>query len=1400
MQVTAVQHVPANTPPTPPTILEEHRNPYGEPQTVLSTEAPVLPLYSDVESSADEGGPLSPLQKIAQEMDSLDALESEIRDKVTPLSPVSSRASSVSSKSSRESRKARKYLYDKPDSSRASSTTGFEGTEFSFGEPVRQGRESISIRSVSSYASRPQNRTSNLRKEILRSPDEAKQTATMDLFQFTKARLRDVAFRTPHYGTAARTPELLQREMLSVIFGWNDDIRSLIHDELSRQRPGSASGVLLAKWLGDMGADDMASMIGSESMTSSDWMLLALNSIGHDSQKKVGEAFVQRLLEKGDIHPAVAILLGLGEYNDAIEVYVSQGYWMESVMLTCLTCPSDWGRQSFLIRKWGESAMQQGQAELAVRCFSCTSIETSEPWFSPRAQQDVAYAAQQQRLMGDPMSAGSGPLGSPPQSPPSRSGSGRLTAKNASLKLITSFSARGVAPATAAAAANQVGVTPIAESALSPGGQQSWRQKTRTLRDPSSARTATPGGYSRRKRLPSKSDIERAKQEAAELATPMTAARDFATPSLSTHSRRTSNASSVPEPATALKPTSRSDARSLAPPSVHDEDYLPSPSQGVFTKFRDQSRTRAREHSRDRKPEGLAVHIMETRYTDKTYPAPDTGTEGSQYSETPAASLAEEPSPPNTGNSVKARAIDNYINSVEQARTAAREERASSRAQSRARGQSRRRDESRAGRGASRVREPSETRSHGNVRYIKPAKRSPSSPVPMSPEEIAQASQRGSRLEPEPATTDDENFYKITSPVDSHKSLRSAKSEMSRRVRNRSPEGALGRADSGRGRSANREASSPGLAAHTAEEIDETNSDGQRHYKRTRSSSRRPDDDLQARRAASRNTRARSGSRRPAPREEMIGMSMPDSSMAGIADDDISESSYTAASEPGRRKPRGLNRKELAAKELEQRRLSLARRPSAPAIPLPGEHQPQSAGRPGMNSRSHTELGDSPHSYLPPMSRSHTVDPDSMSKYNNGKGKGGSTLPSIGLPATPRAMRHPRYMSADPNEQDRAPPVPEIPGNFSELSSLGGSLTGSSLSQVTGSNVSSQVSSSLQSAEKPQDEAEKDDIGPLLPSTVFGQKGPQAPARSASAPPEKMGGNVHYAYKAALPSSTRRLSGGRGHVRKISPPEAPAPPAAPVGHFSIDQALNSEEQVIIIPEEYTGPPPPVLPELQHLAGPPPPPPPPTMFQQGGYGSSDVINIAIDNTEVLDVPTTLPATAYSTLPATTFPVTMERATTASPSMHRRGRGSVSESFGSRFKGVTERMRSQSRGANRAKSPPMPDPYRPSPYESVLPPMPSNNHVRRESLSRAKSPYEQAMASGGQDQQIPPPPPPPPAPPAAGMDFRIRETSIPPTTNAPSRSQSSMGYRNPKEIRANMPPDTLQQGVYNAGGFL
>ncbi|EXL66513.1 hypothetical protein FOPG_17307 [Fusarium oxysporum f. sp. conglutinans race 2 54008] len=74
-----------------------------------------------------------------------------------------------------------------------------------------------------------------------------------------------------------------------------------------------------------------------ENMTSSDWMLLALNGISaHASQQKLGHIYVQRLLEAGDVHAAVTIMLGIGDDNDAIKVYMSHQRYMEAQILTCL--------------------------------------------------------------------------------------------------------------------------------------------------------------------------------------------------------------------------------------------------------------------------------------------------------------------------------------------------------------------------------------------------------------------------------------------------------------------------------------------------------------------------------------------------------------------------------------------------------------------------------------------------------------------------------------------------------------------------------------------------------------------------------------------------------------------------------------------------------------------------------------------------------------------------------------------------------------------------------------------------------------------------------------------------------------------------------------------------------
>jgi hypothetical protein len=154
--------------------------------------------------------------------------------------------------------------------------------------------------------------------------------------------------------------------MLSTIFGWHKDIDDLVRDEMSRHPLGSTNRILLAKWLGDINTDIMA--MGSENMTSSDWMLLALSGIGGQaSQHKLGRAYVQRLLESGDVHAAATIMVGMGDHNDAVEIYVSHKKHMEALILTCLFFPGAWERQEQIVKKWGEWAVQHGQQQLAIR-------------------------------------------------------------------------------------------------------------------------------------------------------------------------------------------------------------------------------------------------------------------------------------------------------------------------------------------------------------------------------------------------------------------------------------------------------------------------------------------------------------------------------------------------------------------------------------------------------------------------------------------------------------------------------------------------------------------------------------------------------------------------------------------------------------------------------------------------------------------------------------------------------------------------------------------------------------------------------------------------------------------------------------------------------------------------
>jgi hypothetical protein len=1085
---------------------------------------------------------------------------------------------------------------------------------------------------------------------------------------------------------------------------------------VARHKPESAAAVLLSKWLGDI--DMMASMVGSESMTSTDWMLLALSNMGQGSQKKVGEAFVQRLLEKGDIHPAVAIFLGLGEHNDAIEVYVSRQYYLEAVLLTCLLYPTDWQRQSFLVRKWGEYSVSHGKAELAVRCFSCMGLETTEPWFSPRAQ-DAVYAAQQQAFMGSQMS--------PPLSPPSV-GSSRVIARMASLKLVTDFN-RGPLPQQIHNPNDDLtpmnpGVTPIAESALTPSGaRHPWKSARDGSREPTSARTATPGAY-RRHRMPSRSDAARTtttnNEVLASLAIPDRGQRSDIHPRTAIDNIGRESETLPFSTRRATTTLEHNDlllsATTFTPGKT--KDHLPSPAVGVFETFSQKSlqrqRSESRGGSRSRKPLDLQLDMSDIVIEQD----PATGH-----------------SLPLTGASMKSakvRSIDQYISSLDEAnnynrnRTDPVEERPASRT---ARARSRPRDES-------------QSRGRSGVRYIRSAKRSPSSPVPMSPEDAGIYATSQKEADTNTESFDDERFYKmnVASPVatESVASTRTARSRARHASKPRASSKAVRRAESpeapiglrsratsratsrrpaeDRGRSANRGDNSPVSPQPMYREDNNSTTDYEPVRARQRSVSRRPRESAASTRrepsTERRATRDRSVSQRPTPalRESSrtranVREHSPDSMISG-------------RSETSRLRPATMSRREIAAKELADRRLSLARRPSAPAIPDPGEF----LHRPIHHGRSNTDDTLSPLSFRDPIQRSHTADPEMHKKYsptNRMTGATSTVSVPIGLPANPRAMRHPRYMSADPNDEDDIPAVPAIPEN-------------------------------LQYMQEP-----KDSLGPLLPATTFGQ--PITPLiRSATAPPQDLySPKVGLRQSPTFPLIGRRPSIGssRGHARQSTLPELLPPTnykriSPPPVTATIAETIHEADLIIVEAKDIA---PPVLSQLQHLATPPPPPPAPLNI--------GMINIAIDENS--------DGKSSDVQPSNT-------SGTSSPRSHRRGRNSVSDNLGMTFRKVADRMRSTSRSGNR--SPPSVRGAGHSPYESV----PEHSFLR--GGSQRSPPVENGKHDSYFNNMIPPPPPPPPMP---------MEQVIPP-------ADTQTFYKHPKELRANMPPATLQPGVYQPGG--
>lgn len=362
-----------------------------------------------------------------------------------------------------------------------------------------------------------------------------------------------------------------------------------------------------------------------------------------------------------------------------------------------------------------------------------------------------------------------------------------------------------------------------------------------------------------------------------------------------------------------------------------------------------------------------------------------------------------------------------------------------------------------------------------------------------------------------------------------------------------------------------------------------------------------------------------------------------------------------------RQKSERTQRKEIAAKELEARRESLLRNPEAPQILHPDE---VNSARPYLPYRSQTDLSNSPTSWNPvvPQQHSQRFPVIAAAMDNGGFIDRAASVGPYGLPATPRAMRHPRY----DNKANDIPAVPEIPESIQPLPET--YYTGHPMKELPRS----------MSAPIPEQQH------PPMPENL-----PRHPA-------------FHKGLHPAKRSNFSPL-GDIGQHRRRPSCDAQAMMPAPVT-AGIDETLHAHEVQSLNVEE-----PPLLPELQHLAIPPPPPPPvpPPPFSQRNDAESSslssssgvgVIKMVLDNEpenedKVFEVPPPPPPVPNARSPPIGTAGSPQPEYGRAGSSHRRGR---SDNFKHGIKGITDRLRSTSRGRN-AKSPEMNN--TPSPYESV-----------------------------------------------------------------------------------------------------
>lgn len=205
--VASVQHVPIEMPPP----LEVPRQ--------ASNSNPSLQAPADIKED---------IPNTRQKQHEVDPIIGAPEKRAQTASPGSTK-SRTNSMSSGASSGAGRGAFS-PISKSGRSGTTFSLTSGGNGPIPRQTSTSIAYTSSVSTSSATGNRSgSRLKNEVFRSPVDQ---PLDDLFPFIRARLNDVPYKQqPALDEAHLTADDLRKRMLSLVFGWDNDIEELIRAE-----------------------------------------------------------------------------------------------------------------------------------------------------------------------------------------------------------------------------------------------------------------------------------------------------------------------------------------------------------------------------------------------------------------------------------------------------------------------------------------------------------------------------------------------------------------------------------------------------------------------------------------------------------------------------------------------------------------------------------------------------------------------------------------------------------------------------------------------------------------------------------------------------------------------------------------------------------------------------------------------------------------------------------------------------------------------------------------------------------------------------------------------------------------------------------------------------------------